>query len=54
MDTDIILRIAFAIVFLGGGAALLVYNVRRKVRRMKSQLRHADLRRRALLAAERS
>jgi hypothetical protein len=54
MDTEIILRIAFATVFLAGGLALLVYNVRRKMRRMKSQLRHADLRRRALHAAERS
>lgn len=54
MDTEIIVRVVFAVGFLGLGLALLVYNVRRKMRRIKAQMHYADTRRRALRAAERS
>lgn len=54
MDTDIVVRVAVAVIVLVLGLALLVYNVQRKWRRMKSELKRADVRRRALLAAERS
>lgn len=54
MNTDTIVPALGGIAVLGLGLALLVYNVQRKLRRMKSQLRAADLRRRALRAAERS
>ena len=43
MDTDIVVRVAVAVIVLVLGLALLVYNVQRKWRRMKSELKRADV-----------